>query len=203
MKVLCENCGAELEQYRASQRFCSNSCGQAWWNQHRWRGPHEHTCVVCGTQFTGKRSSRKFCSDKCKELARKQKRDTIKVCSICQKKFHTTDHRRKRCFECEKYRSKGIQRVSPEMRAVVLRGQNGTCWVCKGHLKFNQTKVHHLDGSGHSQCPNNSQGNLVAVHGTCHRLFHQVFLVRKRETWYVSGGIFRMIQLKTVPVDGA
>lgn len=70
-KSYCKNCGMQFCQTKNKQKiFCSRSCKQTWWNQHRNQAKRtileEHICPNCEKTFHAyDRENRKYCSHAC------------------------------------------------------------------------------------------------------------------------------------------
>ena len=66
----CATCGKRLpDKARASQRFCSIKCKNAWWKRHPNEDENDkrvvHTCASCGRQFISYNPNSKYCSRDC------------------------------------------------------------------------------------------------------------------------------------------
>ena len=64
----CKQCGEKFKSgFRGRKLFCSNKCGQRWWNHyHSQNRTRDVTCVVCGNPLPKQRHS--YCSDRCRQL---------------------------------------------------------------------------------------------------------------------------------------
>lgn len=209
-KKVCDRCGAIYETNRKTQRFCSTGCHSKFYGEQRKKNkttPVCKKCGYCGEIFQPVKVDKrtKFCSLKCALKAcdkRKKVKQTKKECKICGNKFMSKRKTQKFCYNCGKYKSKGKNRVSPELRAEVLKLQNYKCWFCKGKLSFENAKAHHLDGEGQKlKDVDNSIENLCALHDNCHKLFHYIFLIQKNGEWFIRGDIFmKMKDLKYLKI---
>ena len=66
----CAMCGKRLpEKARASQRFCSIKCKNAWWKKHPNEDENDkrvvRTCASCGQQFISYNPNSRYCSRDC------------------------------------------------------------------------------------------------------------------------------------------
>ena len=66
----CAMCGKRLpDKARASQRFCSMKCKNAWWKKHPNQDGNDkrvvRACTSCGRQFISYNPSSKYCSRDC------------------------------------------------------------------------------------------------------------------------------------------
>ena len=66
----CAMCGKRLpEKARASQRFCSMKCKNAWWKKHPNQDGNDkrvvRACASCGKQFISYNPNSKYCSRDC------------------------------------------------------------------------------------------------------------------------------------------
>ena len=66
----CVMCGKRLpDRARASQRFCSTKCNNAWWKKHPNQDGNNkrmvRTCASCGRQFISYNPNSKYCSRVC------------------------------------------------------------------------------------------------------------------------------------------
>ncbi len=207
MERTCDFCGAFFESTKKKyKRFCSKGCHDKHWSRKQYPivDYPEQPCSYCGTLFKPKNTLHRYCSGKCRWSVNndKQKTEQEKVCVVCEVRFKTTDHKRKYCWNCGQYRSRGKNRVSRALGAEILRNQDNKCWLCKGTLTFEVAKIHHLDGDGQKDGANNSKDNLVGLHDSCHKLFHYIFLVQIEGRWYIKGDIFRMLNIKELKVEG-
>ena len=202
-KIACRHCRKEFVP-KAYQSFCSEGCRTEWKNVKRRQEQTVKECQRCGKSFMPVRRSQLHCSEQCR-WGNASRDGYTAICPICKEAFKTDDWRRRYCQACDeaKLYSKGPRRVSPETRARVLREQNNVCWLCKEILSFDKVHTHHLDGSGANVEQNNSDNNLVAMHGHCHKLFHQIFLVRDViGRWSVQGEIFNMLKIENISIKG-
>ena len=66
----CAMCGKQLpNKARASQRFCSMKCKNAWWKKHSNEDENDkrigRACSSCGKQFISYNPNSKYCSRDC------------------------------------------------------------------------------------------------------------------------------------------
>ena len=66
----CAMCGKRLpDKARASQRFCSVKCKNAWWKKHPNEDENDkrvvRACASCGKQFISYNPNSKYCSRDC------------------------------------------------------------------------------------------------------------------------------------------
>lgn len=125
----CSFCGKEhrMEKYALKKRgkgFCSIKC----YGLSRRNKIFEFKCDTCGKLFLVKewlvkQRNIRFCSRKCSALS--QKKDRIKICTICGKKYRATGDR----FDTAKYCSFKCRGVS---QSINRRGENSATW--KGGL---------------------------------------------------------------------
>lgn len=206
----CKECGKIFETVNPNQLFCNKRCTINWHAKRNnaarratkdWVG----VCEYCGAVFTMESHRRRFCTSLCKERARLKRRkataDIIKKCKCCGKEFLTRLQRQVLCLDCSSKRGHGTARVSSSMRRFALIRQNGSCWLCKKEVEERKAVVHHLDGLGHVEKPNNDPTNLVALHKECHAMFHRPHIVFREGQWKIDGKIFGVLDVKVLPVD--
>ena len=210
MKTACKECGKVFDKKRSDQVFCSKPCTLAWHTNNTatkrrdakvWEG----TCAVCGIKYGFASHRSKYCSQRCKDRAHQVKRrkqePLEKVCTVCGEKFLTASNVRKRCGECMVRRSRhGWKRISMEMRKDRWVVQGHVCWLCRKPLKELESVVHHLDGSGQDEEPNQDEDNLVVLHPACHAMFHHHTILKVDGEWCVGGRIFKYLAMDTIKV---
>jgi len=209
-EVNCQNCGKVFQTaQRGHHKFCSIECRTDWYNQNRRSKLKDFVCSYCGQTFEAKDKRRLYCSRECAIAASNQRQKErkphpIKICSICGKPFEWTRNSKRYCSQscCDKARSrrKGKSalktlpsRVRAALREDVADRQDNLCWLCGDPIE--RFDVHHLDGDGYGDAADNSAANLVAMHRECHKLFHQVNLIRRNDTWSLEGDILKYLHL--------
>ncbi len=135
------------------------------------------TCKNCGKSFIQYQySSHKYCSDECRAKSRYVKMGVLnKKCIYCGLAFETSKPRQVYCSpQCRKkdkdLKYKNRKRFD-DNKTKVLERDGYKCTVCGGLYGLN---VHHKDGSGNSNRPNNAPGNLVTICNACHIREHGV-----------------------------
>lgn len=158
-------------------------------------------CKECGTSFEPKSYQQEYCCSNCKMKAsrkrqlEKQKQERllefeankIGECPVCGLKFERTYGRtwrqQKYCsYTCRRRAETLFQGKSEKdlqykdmirfdgNKANVLRRDNCRCQFCNADKNL---IIHHLDGSGNSDTPNNEMDNLVTLCRKCHARLHQ------------------------------
>ncbi len=165
---ICDHCDSIYQTTRSDRRFCSPKCKVEYEKERKKVQYPPKKCPVCAKEFIPKRITRTYCSQKCID----QRRSTKKI-----------DHLPKR--------------VRTELRLEVIREHSNTCWLCQKEFEDEDLiEIHHLDGEGYKENPNNTLENLVPLHRSCHKLFHLIFVVRRKDKWFIQGAIFNMLGLE-------
>lgn len=205
----CKQCGKIFETENSRKIFCGANCAMLWHASKNNRRRSESrnlngVCPYCGKDFVKVRISQIYCSEKCKDSAQGERKTRGKEhevkCAFCGSLFKTRRHNQKLCLDCRDQRSKGSWRVAPLTRKDLWDRQDHKCWLCGGDLKYEDTVAHHLDGRGHVKNPDNSPENLVALHKTCHYMFHRPNLVMRNGEWGIDGKIFGYLKVKNLKV---
>lgn len=165
-------------KHRNDQIYCSEKCR----DKAKWENKktilEERTCPVCGVIFMPTRNKQVCCSPKCtqrkiylenpekhREQSRQWRQNNIERCR--------ENDRRKRETNKEKYQQydqdyKDRVRFDGQ-REITLKRDGYKCVLCGSTENL---AVHHIDGSGQSDKPNNAPGNLITVCSSCHTLQH-------------------------------
>lgn len=68
---ICLNCGREFETHRATQKYCSGKCGEAFRSRNAPKKPKKELspkkCAYCGKEFIPNEHSQIYCSSKCRQ----------------------------------------------------------------------------------------------------------------------------------------
>ena len=205
IKKFCLQCGTGFNDTTRSHRamFCKKLCCE------RFRKPArrhvEKLCVECGGAFKtrGKSPSReKFCSSRCRQrfysikFNRHHHPPRRLVCRVCSKEFTTVRFKQASCSQqCNDL----LQNEARKNRLrEIWKRDNHKCRVCgKEGGRF---IVHHWDGTGETDHPNDSPGNLVSVCAPCHKLLHTINYIIVDDEIFVYGKIFELLGAKSVRV---
>jgi len=213
----CLNCERLFEtNSRGAHKYCSLTCRNEWYNKQRRAKMKEFVCANCGVTFQAIDKRRKFCTQKCAKDAQNAKvRIPIEArqrsCEYCKAIFFYTRSSKRFCSQTcvDKARRKrkgprGLKqlptKVRKELRKQVLREARGRCWLCK-ELLDDSFDVHHLDGEGYGENPDNSAANLIPLHRACHKLFHNLSLVKRGETWKIQGEILKKLDIGEILLE--
>lgn len=159
------------------------------------------TCLECGNHFEKKSYQQLYCSSNCKTKSNRKKnlqkkhedrfaefeKNKISICPVCgikfERVFSSTWRQQiycsKTCRNKKEYASqikrdndlryKDLIRFDGN-REHVLKRDNCKCQFCN---TSEQLVVHHLDGSGKLDEPNNEMDNLVTLCKKCHAKLHK------------------------------
>ena len=141
------------------------------------------TCKYCGNEITG--TGKVYCSRACRNRANpRQAKETAKlekVCEVCGKTFMAKRRDRLYCSKNCNWKARQLRKPRGEQpdqtfwrkhRGEVLEGQKGLCWLCQEPITEGIYDVHHLQGDHDPR-----SDDVVALHKSCHSLFHKVTLV--------------------------
>ncbi len=133
-------------------------------------------CEYCGKEFVPYQySSHKYCSEECRTKVKYNKMPLLsKKCLHCGLAFETSKPRQVYCSpQCRKRNKSLIYKNRKRFdgnRLKVLERDGYKCTECGSAQDLG---VHHKDGSGNSERPNNALSNLVTLCNSCHANEHK------------------------------
>lgn len=188
--LICHFCKKtfQVDYWFSNQKYCSRECARS---ASRGKTMVEMRCKFCGKKFIREKcyQGQKYCSYRCSVEAKKK--NIIKTCEICGKKFNVKPsiaHKRFTCSKaCDKERRsimysgagaptfKNRQHyykntAGQRLRRLIRERDNYTCQEC-GKTKTEMGRnpiVHHIDGNYNNNLPD----NLICLCHSCHTKIH-------------------------------
>lgn len=140
------------------------------------------TCTICLGKYTPHEQTKGiqvYCSKKCgkvgKSLVRKPRRkmEVSKSCKVCTTPFLAKYSNRIYCSkQCMKNTYKRKHKMCGNWNAAMERDRY-KCRICS-NTNVESLIVHHIDGTGEKESPNNTLDNLAVLCRSCHCKVHQL-----------------------------
>jgi hypothetical protein len=173
---------------KPSQISCSQQCNVLWQNERRRqvtakRRPAKRRCLLCKEEFILSAFNwrkKLYCGK-----------------AECNQRYHLAWDRSYRVKHPFAERDKQRRLRCNGNWTKVLDRADGHCEMCGEIKKLN---VHHRDGSGENISPNHDLENLQAVCYYCHKQIHTINYRIIDGALYVSGKIFKIMQVSEVKV---
>lgn len=169
----CQICGGLFTPKRVTAKYCSTECAnksevdRAREKRNENRVIIEKSCLVCGDKFTPKLVTpyQMYCSEIClRQAMHKRAVETGKKKEYYYKNKHKYTEKKSETDLNYKDRI----RFSSNKKHVLERDGH-KCVDCS---KTERLTVHHIDGSGKSNNPNNDMDNLITLCISCHMRHH-------------------------------
>lgn len=182
-KRKCLNCGLEFETTDSRKKYCRSRCKEQFNNKNRPNTKRElRTCPVCKKKFQPMQKAgvgRTYCNAKCRNKAMNERRYALT-------KSKGFKGRRKSKWAGNWWKA--------------LERDNFTCQICgekklpglTTNKKRFQLEVHHLLGNRETH----NLSTLLTLCVSCHKIMHDIKLIKTGNEWSVSGKIFEILGLK-------
>lgn len=175
----CAYCGIEFTpEWRSDQLYHSLECQAKAKALRKWGELTDRTCPICEKTFTPKRGKQVCCSPKCtfrkiylenldkkKQQAHEYRLKNIDVIRAKDKERNAKRKDSKR--ESDKQYRDNIYFSGNKVIALERDG-----YKCRRCDATENLAMHHIDGSGQSEHPNNDLGNLETLCDSCHTKHH-------------------------------
>ena len=176
---ICPHCNNPfIPENRSDQVYCSNECRTDAKAKRKNIELTERLCIVCGTQFMPIQNKQICCSPKCVSdrhysLNKDNKRQQAKEWRLNNPERVKENNRLKKEKNPELYkqieqRSHDKSRFSGN-KSIALERDGYKCTRCGATENL---AMHHKDGSGQTDNPNNDLDNLETLCSSCHTLHH-------------------------------
>lgn len=171
--LVCVICGLQFEARRSDTKYCSDKCKTRQETMQRRariranRKPIIKSCLVCGDQFqtTIHNPYQIYCSSIClRQAMHKRSVETGKK----KEQYHKHKEKYASIKRETDLKHKDKMRFSSNKKHVLER--DGSKCVDCGSTK--RLVIHHKDGSGKSENPNNEIDNLITLCHSCHMRHH-------------------------------
>jgi hypothetical protein len=181
-------CGVQFAPKNVLSKYCSVRCSKKVWkirnknnaaliaynkaynkkygSEHR-KEIVDTTCEWCKTVFLPTQYGMKFC---CKDHCQKAQKRKVVFNGKARERMAEYKQRNPEKVRESNLRFKNKSRYGGN-KYIVLERDGNKCTRC-GEQKITKLLIHHLDGSGQTDSPNNSLENLVTICRKCHPKIH-------------------------------
>ncbi len=179
---VCKNCGNEFSGKRSDAVFCSEKCQKQEASKRRrivraikrQEFLKPRPCKECGKEFVPALRSLKtqvFCSEECRMIDYYRKRQERGRAEE-RRKYYSNN--KEKLIEYNRiYRRK----TAYDGNGIKAMERDG--FKCRSCGSTEDLHIHHIDGSGQSDNPNNVLDNLITLCSSCHARAHAAELSQK------------------------
>jgi len=176
---ICPHCNKSfVPKKRSDQVYCSDECRVDAKAKRKNIELTERICVVCGATFMPVQNKQICCSPKCVSdrhysLNKDKKKQQAKQWRLSNPERSRENNRRKREQNKESYRERE-RKYRDDIyfsgnKAIALERDGYKCTRCGATENL---AMHHIDGSGQTDHPNNELDNLETLCDSCHTKHH-------------------------------
>ena len=171
---ICVKCGKVPATSGTMCEPCTKK-RRAWEKAREKRMAVDHLCRKCDNPVVPQKSlcEQHLNQARMASAARRKKLSCAGLCIGCGKTKPLPG--RRLCSTCIDWQRKRdhIRRFGdPELRIAILRRDGMTCRICFETLSDSHLTIHHIDGSGQNEQPNNAPSNLITLCRRCHVTVH-------------------------------